>query len=55
VEGKMKQTVRNSCRWLKAKFIEARYGWWWWWWCWCMGRGPKASSCDIGTFSGEKL
>ncbi len=41
VEGKMKQTVRNSCRWLKAKFIEARYGWWWWWWWWCMGGGGQ--------------
>ncbi|CAM6037861.1 unnamed protein product [Sphagnum compactum] len=28
VEGKMKQTMRNSCRWLKAKYIGARYGWW---------------------------
>ncbi|CAK9237861.1 unnamed protein product [Sphagnum troendelagicum] len=28
VEGKVKQTVRSGCRWLKAKYIEMRYGWW---------------------------
>lgn len=28
VEGKVKATVRSSCRWLKAKYIEVRYGWW---------------------------
>ncbi|KAG0569020.1 hypothetical protein M758_6G055900 [Ceratodon purpureus] len=27
VEAKVKQTVRNSCRWIKAKFFEVRYGW----------------------------
>lgn len=29
MEGKFKQSVRTSCRWLKAKYIEVRYGWWW--------------------------
>ena len=28
MEGKFKQSVRTSCRWLKAKYIEVRYGWW---------------------------
>lgn len=27
VEGKVKQTVRNSCRWIKEKYLEVRYGW----------------------------
>lgn len=26
VEGKAKQTVRNSLRWLKAKYMAVRYG-----------------------------
>lgn len=39
VEGKMKQTMRNSCRWLKAKYIGARYGWWWF---------LQASRCNRG-------
>ncbi|CAK9231404.1 unnamed protein product [Sphagnum troendelagicum] len=28
VEGKVKHTLRSSCRWLKAKYMEVRYGWW---------------------------
>ena len=28
MEGKAKQTVRNSFRWLKAKYIAVRYGVW---------------------------
>lgn len=27
VEGKVKQSVRDSCRWIKAKYLEVRYGW----------------------------
>ena len=27
VEGKVKQTVRNSCRWIKEKYLEVRYEW----------------------------
>lgn len=27
VEGKVKQTVRSSCRWIKEKYLEVRYGW----------------------------
>lgn len=27
VEAKVKQSVRNSCRWIKAKFYEVRYRW----------------------------
>lgn len=27
VEGKMKETVRNGCRWIKNKYLEVRYGW----------------------------
>ena len=30
MEGKVKQSVRSSCRWLKAKYVEVRYRWWWW-------------------------
>lgn len=28
MEGKAKQTARNSFRWLKAKYIAVRYGVW---------------------------
>jgi hypothetical protein len=24
----VKHTLRSSCRWLKAKYMEVRYGWW---------------------------
>jgi len=27
VEAKVKDTVRSSCRWIKNKFMEVRYGW----------------------------
>ncbi|KAG0585303.1 hypothetical protein M758_2G002400 [Ceratodon purpureus] len=27
VEAKVKNTVRSSCRWIKTKFMEVRYGW----------------------------
>ena len=30
MEGKVKQSVRSSCQWLKAKYVEVRYRWWWW-------------------------
>lgn len=27
VEAKVKNSVRSSCRWIKIKFMEVRYGW----------------------------
>lgn len=27
VEAKVKDTVRSSCRWIKNKLMEVRYGW----------------------------